>query len=76
MAGARGGTLLCVVRGSSAEEARARLDAAFDSGDPELMARYRESAAPGISRWSPATSGNRVSDSTRRPGSGWPTPWT
>ncbi|MFI9272808.1 carboxylic acid reductase [Kitasatospora sp. NPDC052896] len=41
----RGGTLVCVVRGSSAEEARARLDAAFDSGDPELMERYRRSAA-------------------------------
>ncbi|MEU9078290.1 carboxylic acid reductase [Kitasatospora sp. NPDC048538] len=41
----RGGTLVCVVRGSSAEEARARLDAAFDSGDPELLERYRKSAA-------------------------------
>ncbi|MFE3946388.1 carboxylic acid reductase [Streptomyces sp. NPDC059118] len=41
----RGGTLVCVVRGSSAETARARLDAAFDSGDPELMERYRRSAA-------------------------------
>ncbi|MFI5774583.1 thioester reductase domain-containing protein [Streptomyces sp. NPDC051658] len=41
----RGGTLVCVVRGSSAEAARARLDAAFDSGDPELMERYRRSAA-------------------------------
>ncbi|MER7849266.1 carboxylic acid reductase [Kitasatospora sp. NPDC096077] len=41
----RGGTLVCVVRGSSPETARARLDAAFDSGDPELLARYRTSAA-------------------------------
>ncbi|MFB7629568.1 carboxylic acid reductase [Streptomyces sp. NPDC056149] len=41
----RGGTLVCVVRGSSAESARARLDAAFDSGDPELTERYRTSAA-------------------------------
>ncbi|MFI9310625.1 carboxylic acid reductase [Streptomyces triculaminicus] len=41
----RGGTLVCVVRGSSAETARARLDEAFDSGDPELMERYRKSAA-------------------------------
>ncbi|MEU1329605.1 carboxylic acid reductase [Streptomyces sp. NPDC005865] len=41
---ARDGTLVCVVRGSSAEAARARLDAAFDSGDPELHARYREFA--------------------------------
>ncbi|GAA1963145.1 carboxylic acid reductase [Kitasatospora viridis] len=41
----RGGTLVCVVRGSSVEDARARLDAAFDSGDPELVERYRKSAA-------------------------------
>ncbi|MFE4399023.1 MULTISPECIES: carboxylic acid reductase [Streptomycetaceae] len=41
----RGGTLVCVVRGSCAEEARARLDAAFDSGDPDLVARYRAAAA-------------------------------
>ncbi|MER8115876.1 carboxylic acid reductase [Streptomyces sp. NPDC094031] len=40
----RGGTLVCVVRGSSAEAARARLDAAFDSGDPELLRRYRQFA--------------------------------
>ncbi|WP_030410957.1 carboxylic acid reductase [Streptomyces sp. NRRL S-1448] len=41
----RGGTVVCVVRGSSAETARARLEAAFDSGDPELMERYHELAA-------------------------------
>ncbi|WP_424186246.1 carboxylic acid reductase [Actinokineospora sp. G85] len=35
------GTLLCVVRGTDAESARARLDTAFDSGDPELLQRYR-----------------------------------
>ncbi|QHC32985.1 carboxylic acid reductase [Streptomyces sp. HF10] len=40
----RDGTLVCLVRGSSAEAARARLDAAFDSGDPELLRRYREAA--------------------------------
>jgi fatty acid CoA ligase FadD9 len=39
------GTLICLVRGSSAEAARERLDAAFDSGDDELLARYRKSAA-------------------------------
>ncbi|MDT0455125.1 carboxylic acid reductase [Streptomyces sp. DSM 41527] len=36
----RGGTLVCVVRGSTDELARARLDAAFDSGDPELLRHY------------------------------------
>ncbi|WP_435245540.1 carboxylic acid reductase [Streptomyces sp. NRRL F-5630] len=41
----RDGTLVCVVRGSSAEAARARLDAAFDSGDPALVERYRKAAA-------------------------------
>ncbi|MRH89474.1 AMP-binding protein [Nocardia sp. SYP-A9097] len=39
------GTVICVVRGSTAEAARARLDAAFDSGDPELLREYRDLAA-------------------------------
>ncbi|MBF6175216.1 carboxylic acid reductase [Nocardia blacklockiae] len=40
-----GGTLICVVRGGDDAAARARLDAVFDSGDPELPGRYRELAA-------------------------------
>ncbi|OZC53351.1 oxidoreductase [Rhodococcus sp. RS1C4] len=36
-----GGTVVCLVRGRDAADARARLDAAFDSGDAELSARYR-----------------------------------
>ncbi|MFC4492926.1 carboxylic acid reductase [Streptomyces ovatisporus] len=40
----RGGTLICLVRGAGPEAARRRLDAAFDSGDPELLERYRKSA--------------------------------
>ena len=40
-----GGTLICVVRAKSDREARERLDATFDSGDPTLWARYRELAA-------------------------------
>ncbi|MEV5649597.1 carboxylic acid reductase [Nocardia sp. NPDC052254] len=36
------GTLICIVRGSDAEAARARVDEAFDSGDPALLQRYRE----------------------------------
>ncbi|MCH6160855.1 carboxylic acid reductase [Streptomyces marispadix] len=43
----RGGTLVCVVRGADDEEAHRRLDAAFDTGDPELLARYRQSTAAG-----------------------------
>lgn len=39
------GTLICVVRGSDADAARARLDRAFDSGDPVLLQRYRDAAA-------------------------------
>ncbi|WP_067814847.1 carboxylic acid reductase [Nocardia inohanensis] len=39
------GRVICVVRGSDAEAARARLDSVFDSGDPELLAHYRELAA-------------------------------
>ncbi|MFB8275753.1 carboxylic acid reductase [Nocardia colli] len=40
-----GGTLICIVRGSDAAAARKRLDAAFDSGDPTLVAHYQELAA-------------------------------
>ncbi|WP_068016232.1 carboxylic acid reductase [Nocardia mexicana] len=39
-----GGTLICVVRGNDAAAARERLDEVFDSGDPELLRRYRELA--------------------------------
>ncbi|MCH9669762.1 MAG: thioester reductase domain-containing protein [Actinomycetia bacterium] len=39
-----GGTLICLVRGRSAEEARRRLDATFDSGDPQLLSHYRNLA--------------------------------
>ncbi|WP_411093673.1 carboxylic acid reductase [Streptomyces sp. 049-1] len=42
---ARGGTLVCVVRGGTTESARARLDEVFDSGDPELLRRYRDLSA-------------------------------
>ncbi|WP_067674273.1 carboxylic acid reductase [Nocardia miyunensis] len=37
---ASGGRLICVVRGSDADAARARLDEVFDSGDPELTRHY------------------------------------
>jgi thioester reductase-like protein len=40
-----GGTLICLVRGKSDQDARRRLDATFDSGDPQLRAHYRELAA-------------------------------
>ncbi|MFI5771184.1 carboxylic acid reductase [Streptomyces sp. NPDC051658] len=39
-----GGKLVCVVRGSSTAAATRRLHAAFDSGDGELLRRYRELA--------------------------------
>ncbi|HET6736045.1 AMP-binding protein, partial [Mycobacterium sp.] len=39
-----GGTLVTVVRGRDAAEARARLEQAFDSGDPVLLSRFRELA--------------------------------
>jgi len=39
------GKVICLVRARSDEEARARLDATFDSGDPTLLAHYRELAA-------------------------------
>ena len=40
-----GGTLITVVRGRDESAARARLEAAFDSGDPRLLERFRELAA-------------------------------
>jgi amino acid adenylation domain-containing protein/thioester reductase-like protein len=39
------GTLICLVRGKSNEDARQRLDKAFDSGDPELLRHFKELAA-------------------------------
>ncbi len=39
------GTLICLVRADSDEDARARLDKTFDSGDPELLRHYEELAA-------------------------------
>ena len=40
-----GGTLITVVRGRDEAAARARLEAAFDSGDPDLLKRFRRLAA-------------------------------
>ncbi|CAJ1505985.1 carboxylic acid reductase [[Mycobacterium] kokjensenii] len=40
-----GGTLICLVRARSDEDARRRLDDVFDSGDQRLLARYTELAA-------------------------------
>ena len=40
-----GGKLICVVRGSDADAARSRLEAAFDSGDPELSQHFQKLAA-------------------------------
>ncbi len=39
------GKVIALVRARSNEEARARLDKTFDSGDPKLLAHYRELAA-------------------------------
>jgi fatty acid CoA ligase FadD9 len=41
----RDGRLITIVRGRNADEARARLEKVFDSGDPELLSRFRELAA-------------------------------
>ncbi|OBF64974.1 oxidoreductase [Mycobacterium sp. 852002-51971_SCH5477799-a] len=40
-----GGKVIALVRGKSDEEARARLDKTFDSGDPKLLAHYQKLAA-------------------------------
>jgi fatty acid CoA ligase FadD9 len=39
-----GGGLITIVRGRDAAEARVRLEKVFDSGDPELLQRFRELA--------------------------------
>ena len=39
------GTLICLVRAKSDDDARHRLEKAFDSGDPELLRHFRELAA-------------------------------
>ncbi|MEZ0050252.1 fatty acid CoA ligase FadD9 [Mycobacterium sp. MAA66] len=39
------GKVICLVRARSDDDARARLDKTFDSGDPKLLAHYRELAA-------------------------------
>ena len=39
------GKVVCLVRARDDEEARRRLDATFDSGDPKLLRHYRELAA-------------------------------
>jgi amino acid adenylation domain-containing protein/thioester reductase-like protein len=39
------GTLICLVRAKSNEDARQRLDKTFDSGDPQLLRHFQELAA-------------------------------
>jgi fatty acid CoA ligase FadD9 len=39
------GKVICLVRARTDEDARHRLDATFDSGDPKLLAHYRDLAA-------------------------------
>ncbi|WNG94487.1 non-ribosomal peptide synthetase [Mycobacterium sp. ITM-2016-00318] len=39
------GTLICLVRAESNEQARQRLDKTFDSGDPQLIAHFQKLAA-------------------------------
>jgi thioester reductase-like protein len=39
------GTLICLVRGKSDEDARRRLDETFDSSDPKLLQHFQELAA-------------------------------
>ncbi|WP_412093935.1 amino acid adenylation domain-containing protein [Mycolicibacterium goodii] len=40
-----GGTLICLVRAESDEDARRRVEKTFDSGDPKLLQHFREMAA-------------------------------
>jgi len=68
----RGGKLITIVRGRDADEARARLEKVFDSGDPELLGRFRELAAEHLEVL-PGDIGDRDLVWTPQSGSGWPT---
>ena len=70
-----GGKLIALVRAKDDAAARARLDATFDSGDPELLRHYRN-WLPSIWRFWQGTRANPTSVSISRRGSDWPTPWT
>ena len=67
------GTLICLVRATSDEDARRRLEKTFDSGDPNCCGTSRN-WPPIICRSSPATRARPTWAWTSRPGSGWPTP--
>ena len=67
------GTLICLVRANSDEDARQRLDKTFDSGDPQLLAHFQELPLI-ICRSSPATRAKPSWGWTSTPGNGWPTP--
>ena len=70
------GKVIALVRAKSDEDARARLDKTFDSGDPKLLRALPGRWPPTTSRSSRATRVRPTSVWTRRPGSGWPTPST
>ena len=71
-----GGKVICLVRAKDDAAARARLDATFDSGDPEAAG-----ALPRAGRRTPRGDRRRQGRGQPRarcstPGSGWPTPST
>ena len=70
------GKVICLVRAKPTTDARARLDATFDSGDPEAAG-----ALPRTGRRAPRGARRRQGrgeprPGPTRPGSGWPTPST
>ncbi len=68
------GTLICLVRAKSDEDARRRLDKTFDSGDPRTAAALPGTGRRSSARSSPATRAKPTWAWISRPGSGWPTP--
>jgi fatty acid CoA ligase FadD9 len=69
------GKVICLVRAKDDATARQRLDATFDSGDPNLLKHYRSLAADHLEVLA-GDKGEAYLGSTTPPGSGWPTPST
>ena len=69
-----GGKVICLVRARNDEDARHRLDATFDSGDPKLLAHYPRTGRRASRGHRRRQGRGEPRPGCRRRGSGWPTP--
>ena len=70
------GKVIALVRAKSDEDARARLDKTFDSGDPKLLAHYQDAGRRPPRGHRGRQGRGQPRPGPGRPGSGWPTPST